>query len=139
MRTVARDQGSATLELVLLTPALVLLLLLVAAGGRLEQTRGEIDGTAREAARAASIGRTPLEAQTNATAIATTRLADKAITCQDLSVVTDTSRFLAGGSVTTTITCTVDLADLVGLTLPGSRTLQATATEPVDVFRRTGP
>jgi hypothetical protein len=54
-------------------------------------------------------------------------------------VVTDTSQFRAGGSVTTTITCNVELSDLVGLAVPGSRTLTASATEPVDTYRRTSP
>ena len=139
MRTISRDRGSATLELVLLTPALVMLLLLVVAGGRIVEARGQVDGTAREAARAASIARTSSEATTAATQIAQARLASAGLTCQSLTVDTNTARFQPGGSVTTTITCTVDLSDLVALTIPGSRTLTASATEPIDVYRRTGP
>lgn len=133
------ERGSASLELVLLTPALVLLLLLVAAGGRLEQARGQLDGTAREAARAASIARSAPNAESDAQALATQRLGDEGITCADLSVATDTSNFRAGGFVTTTVSCRVDLSDLFGLALPGSRTMTATATEPIDVYRRSGP
>ena len=67
------------------------------------------------------------------------RLGAKGLTCGALTVATDTSQFRAGGSVTTTITCTVQLSDLVGLSLPGSRTLTASASEPIDVFRRSQP
>src|SRR3954447_21158169 len=103
------DRGSATLELVLLTPALIALLLLVAAGGRIEQARGQLDGTAREAARAASVARTPADAQAGAATIANDRLGSVGITCSGLSITTDTSQFRAGGSVTTSVTCNVQL------------------------------
>jgi Flp pilus assembly protein TadG len=135
---VTAQRGSASLELVLVTPALVLLLLLVVAGGRIEQARGQIDGTAREAARAASIARTSTEARTAATQLASRRLADQHLTCGSLTVVTDITEFHAGGSVTSTVRCTVDLSDLIGLGVPGSRVLTASATEPIDVYRRTG-
>ncbi len=55
----ARERGSAAVELVLATPVLVALMLLAVAGGRLASARGEVDAAARDAARAASIGRTP--------------------------------------------------------------------------------
>jgi Flp pilus assembly protein TadG len=133
------DRGSASLELVLVTPALVLLLLLVVAGGRIEQARGQLDGTAREAARAASIARTSAGARRAAIELASRRLADQHLTCGALTIVTDTADFHAGGSVSTTVRCITDLSDLVGLGLPGSRVLTASATEPIDVYRRTGP
>ena len=133
------DRGSATLELVLLTPALIALLLLVVAGGRIEQAGGQLDGTAREAARAASVARTPADAEAGAAAIARDRLESVGVTCRGLSINTDTSQFRAGGTVTTSIACDVQLSDLVGIGLPGSRTLTASATEPIDIYRRTAP
>jgi Flp pilus assembly protein TadG len=133
------DRGSSTLELVLLTPALIALLLLVVAGGRIEQARGQLDGAAREAARAASIERTPGAAQASARLIAAQRLGSHGVTCGGLTVTTDTSLFRSGGSVTTTITCNVQLSDLVGLALPGTRTLSASASEPIDTYVRTQP
>jgi Flp pilus assembly protein TadG len=133
------DRGSATLELVLLTPALIALLLLVVAGGRIEQARGQLDGTVREAARAASVERTPAAAEASARLIADQRLATDGLTCGDLTVATNTSQFRSGGSVTTTITCNVQLSDLVGIALPGTRTLSASASEPIDTYVRTQP
>jgi hypothetical protein len=37
--------------------------------------------------------------------------------------------------VATTVSCTVDLADLAELRVPGTRTLTATFVEPIDTFR----
>ena len=50
-----RQQGSMSVELAVIAPALVLLLLLVAAAGRVVEAQGHIDGAARDAARAASL------------------------------------------------------------------------------------
>lgn len=43
------ERGSAAVELVLVTPVLVVLMLFVVAGGRLASTRAEVDAVARDA------------------------------------------------------------------------------------------
>ena len=48
-------RGSASLELVLVTPVVLLLLLFVVCAGRLAEARADVDRAARDAARAASI------------------------------------------------------------------------------------
>ncbi|WP_433214689.1 TadE/TadG family type IV pilus assembly protein [Microtetraspora malaysiensis] len=53
------DKGSATAELVLLTPLLMLVALFAVATGRLVAARLEVNDAAHQAARAASIARTP--------------------------------------------------------------------------------
>jgi hypothetical protein len=40
-----------------------------------------------------------------------------------------------GGAVTVTVSCTVPLSDLLLLGVPGSRTVSASATSPVDQWR----
>ena len=130
------DEGSATLELVVLTPVLVGLLLLVVAGGRLVDARNALVGAARSAARASTTARTPDQARQAAGAIAAAR-SRPGPRCGHLEVTLDTTEFWPGGTVTATVTCTVSLTDLVGLSMPGSRTLTAQATEPLDSFRRT--
>ena len=57
------------------------------------------------------------------------------LTCQPVAVTVDTSAFHPGGVVTARITCTVALADLAPLPVPGAETVQATATSPIDVYR----
>ena len=135
----ARDDGSATLELVLLTPLLLLLLLLVVLGGRYAQTRADVDAASRDAARAASLARDSSSAKSAASDAARSRLTEGGVMCRTLDVSVDTSDFRAGGNVVSTVACTVDLSDLTGLGVPVSRTLSATFAEPIDEYRRTGP
>lgn len=135
VRRACGAEGSASLELVLLTPAIVLLLLLVVMGGRYAQARADVDAAARDAARAGSIARGTDSAVTGGEAAARARLQEGGVTCRTLTVVLDTADFRAGGSVTASVSCIVDLGDLTGLKLPASRTFTASFTEPVDVYR----
>ena len=66
---------------------------------------------------------------------ATSALAGQGVTCGDLSVSVDTAGFVPGGSVAVTVSCSVGLADLVGLRLPSTETLSGTAVEPLDLYR----
>ncbi|HEY3673051.1 MAG TPA: TadE/TadG family type IV pilus assembly protein [Acidimicrobiia bacterium] len=133
------ERGSVTTELVIVTPLLLLLLLFVVALGRTAGSRIDINGAAGEAARAASIARTPLAAQDAAHQTASASLADQHVTCASLDVATDTSRFQPGGTVTVSVRCDVKLGDLTGLRLPSSKTLTATATAPIDRYRGITP
>lgn len=134
-----RERGSVTTELVIVTPLLILLLLFVVALGRMAGSRIDINGAASEAARSASIARTPLAAQDAARQTATAALADQHVTCANLDVTTDTTNFQPGGTVNVTVRCDVKLGDLTGLRLPASKTLTATATSPIDRYRGITP
>jgi Flp pilus assembly protein TadG len=133
------DQGSAAVELALVTPLLVLLLMLIVAAGRLVQARLEVASAAAQAARAASLARDPATATAQATAVATSALASQHLTCGSLTVSTGTATFRPGGQVSVRVSCTVSLAGLALLHLPGAETLTAQAAAPIDVFRGTGP
>ena len=139
MRLVTRparsDQGSATAELVILTPLLILFLLFVVALGRLASARLEVDGAAAQAARAASISQSPSTATAMAQQTASAALSSDHVTCAQLSVDTDTSQFTPGGSVAVTVTCTVNLGDLTGLRLPASESISSQATSVIDTYR----
>jgi Flp pilus assembly protein TadG len=132
------DQGSAAVELALVTPLLVLLLLLIVAAGRLVQGRLEVASAAAQAARAASLARDPAAAA-QATAVASSALASQHLTCGSLTVSTDTAAFRPGGQVSVRVSCTVSLSGLALLHLPGAETLTAQAAAPIDVFRGAGP
>ena len=132
------EEGSVATELVLLTPLLVLMLLFVVALGRTVSARMEVDGAAAQAARAASIARDPATATAMAEQAATTALGSDHVTCADLTVTTDTADFAPGGQVAVTVTCTVDLADLVGLRLPASQSISSTSTAVIDLYRAVG-
>ncbi|HZT67392.1 MAG TPA: TadE/TadG family type IV pilus assembly protein [Acidimicrobiales bacterium] len=136
----ARDEtGSATAELAILTPLLILFLLLVVALGRLSGARGEVDGAAAQAARAASITRDPSAATLAAQQTAAASLASEHLTCAHLGVAVDTAAFAPGGTVAVTVSCTVGLSTLTGLHLPATRTLTDRFVEPIDTYRSATP
>jgi Flp pilus assembly protein TadG len=60
------DRGSMAVEFVVAAPALVLLLLLVAAGGQWLNLTGKVGSATRDAVRSASLARTFADAQANA-------------------------------------------------------------------------
>jgi hypothetical protein len=126
-----------SLELVLVTPVLLLLLMLVVLGGRYAQARADVDAAARDAARAASNARAVFGAEVAGRDAARSSLREGGVTCRRLDVVVDAAAFVPGGLVTATVSCTVDLGDLAGLRVPGSRLFSSTFSEPVDVYRGT--
>lgn len=126
-----------SLELVLLTPVLLVLLLLVVAGGRYAQARAGVDAAARDAARAASLARDRASAADAGRDAARSRLREGGVTCRRLDLAVDTAAFAADGVVTAAASCVVDLGDLTGLRLPTNRVVTSTFTEPVDAFRGT--
>jgi Flp pilus assembly protein TadG len=125
--------------MVLVTPLLMLFLFLIVAAGRLVQARLEVDSAARQAARAASLDRTPSAAAADATATAQAALASQHITCDPLSVTPDLSDFTPGGQVTVQVSCTVSLAGLGLLRLGGAETLTSTFASPIDFYRGSAP
>lgn len=132
------ERGSATAELVLLTPLLILFLLFVVALGRLAGARLQVDSAARQAARAASIARDPATAIAAAQQTAAASLAGSHLTCAHDNLSVDTAAYRPGGWVAVRLTCAVDLADLSGLRLPAAETVTARFVEPIDRFRGAG-
>lgn len=133
------QRGSASLELVLATPALIALLLLVVAGGRVVQARGDVDAMARDAARAASVARSPAEAVARAEAMVHERVGQGGVQCREPAVATDTAAFRPGGFVGVSVTCHVDLAAVTLLGISASRSIEGRATEVVDERRGVQP
>jgi Flp pilus assembly protein TadG len=134
--------GSAALELVVLTPALLALLLLVVAAGRVTAAHAQVDGAARDAARAASQQRSAPAARTAAREIAAASLAGQRLTCRPMTVRLTGSFAAAAGTpaaLTVRVGCTVALGD-VGLPgLPGAKTLSADYTAVLDTYRGRAP
>ena len=133
------DHGSITLELAVLAPAILLLLGLVLLAGRLATTHQQLDHAAEAAARAATLARDATTARTQATASANANLTGRDAPCTNLHVTVDTTGFTvpAGrpADVVVHLTCTVSLTALGIPGIPGSRTLSATATSPLDTYR----
>lgn len=132
------QRGSSVVEVVILAPALGLLVALVIAGGRVALAHQAVQASAADAARAASISRTHDLASQAAAAAARSTLAQQDTRCVSTSVTVDTSGFAtpAGSpaAVSATVACEVDLAGLLP-GLPGSMTITATMTSPLDTYR----
>ena len=137
-RRVGTERGSASLELALITPALLVVLLFVVGLGRLSEARMDVDGAAAQGARAASVARSPTAARNAASDAASGELAGRSLACSSLDVAVDTTGFHPGGQVVVDLTCTVSLSSLGGFALPGSKTLRSRAVVVLDAFRGSG-
>ena len=131
------ERGSASVELVLLTPVLVGLLCLTVAFGRVQSARGDIEASARDAARAASLERTAVSARVAGERAARAGLNAAGYSCQPLTVDIDTRGFAADAVVTATVTCTLRLSDVTSMGIPTSRTITARFSESIDRYRGT--
>ncbi len=134
-RTGRPERGSAAAELVLVTQLLMLVLFLLIAAARLTDARLCVDSAAHQAARAASAAFSPSAASAAAAQMARSSLAERGVSCRALTVTTDTSGFRPGGEVTVQVTCSVTLSDLALLELPGTRTITARFSAPLDRWR----
>lgn len=137
-RRVRDEGGSAVVELAVLAPAFGLILALIIAGGRLAVAHQGVESAAGEAARTASIARTPSHAAQTAAASARSTLIAQRTRCLDIAVEVDTTGFAtavgAPASVGATVTCRLDLAGLLP-GLPGSMNVTATVRSPLDTYR----
>jgi Flp pilus assembly protein TadG len=133
------ERGSVSLELALLAPAVLLLLSFGIVAGRVQVADGAVAAAARAAAREASLARDAATASALATAQAQRSLAEQDLRCVRTTVDVDTAGFAAPvggpGDTTVTVACTVGLADLLAPGLPGSITVRASFTSPVDSYR----
>jgi Flp pilus assembly protein TadG len=139
------DAGSAALELIVLAPLLLALIALVIAAGRVSIAKGSVAAAARDAARQASISLNPYAAQQAGEASARAALQADGLACVPEQVTIDTGEQEGTGfavqagtpaTVSATVSCTVSLSDLTVPGLPGSHTITATFSSPLDVYRQ---
>lgn len=134
-----RDRGSYALETAVLAPAVIALLGLMIAFGRVTDAEGAVDSAAHAAARAASLERDAPTAHSKAQSAITRSLEGDGITCRASSVAVDTSGYATdvgeAANVTATVSCTANLADIALPGLPGAKTLTAAWTSPIDTYR----
>ncbi|MBM9462871.1 pilus assembly protein [Aeromicrobium sp. YIM 150415] len=129
-----REGGSMSVEVVLAIPILVMLMLLVVAGGRYVSVKADIESAARDAARAASFERDAYAART--AAVAAAERADGNLSrCQ---LERFGGSFVAGGQVDITISCLVSNTGLGMIGLSGERRFTGQSSAPIDQYRRTG-
>lgn len=133
-----RGSGPAVSAAILM-PVFALVLLAVAAGGRVSNASDATDQAARAAARIASIQRDPNLAETAATTAARTALESEGLSCGTVTVTVDTDGLRSPlgqpATVTAAVSCQVQLAELAFPGIPGDRTVTGTFTSPVDPNR----
>ncbi|MGH3251918.1 MAG: TadE/TadG family type IV pilus assembly protein [Trebonia sp.] len=131
-----------SVELAVIIPALMLLLLLVALGGRLVQARGAVSGAARDAARAASLARYPGPGELGATTLADqAAAADLTGYCTGGDLDVNVTGFPAlgaaaplGGNVTVAVKCGVNTSIFGPLGLDATHWMTGTAVAPLDPY-----
>jgi Flp pilus assembly protein TadG len=129
------ERGGATIEMTLIAPLLILMLLLVVGFGRVAYSRGQVDGAARDGARAASIARSESAATEAARKAVSAHLQASSATCRTYDVGVDTSQFEPGGWVAVDVTCNVSLGDLSLLRIPGTKSVHERFVSPIDLYR----
>jgi hypothetical protein len=127
--------GTAAVEAAVLVPVLVLFAVVAIGFGRYEVFRAELIGDARAGAEAASVMQTPQQAAVAAQAAAAVDELQPGGLCERSRVVTDTSDFSPGGTVSVSVLCSVDLADLGVPGLAGIEGATVAQRAPIDEYR----
>ncbi len=135
------ERGSATIEAVIVVPAFLLFVALIACAGRYAIARQVVESAAAESARSASIARSHSAANRDARAAATQSLHDQQLRCASQQVRVDTSGFDTPAGTPASVTATTVTVSVSGAALsviPGTRFRVAqSASAPVE--RLTGP
>ena len=132
-----RERGTVATEFaIVMAVVLVSFVALAIYGGRVVQAENDVQSAAHDAARAASLERSPEAAELAARAVAAQNLAASGVACAGgSSVAVDLSRFAPGGEVSVTVSCQADFSDVGTLGVAPSRSFTASATEVIDVYR----
>jgi len=143
-RLLSGDRGGATVEFVLIFPALVVMLLAVTAVGRISLAQQAADSAAYDAARTASLERVGTTAQTKARSAALATFNAQGIKCKEgtnIPVTVNRTGFSVRvgqpATVTVTVVCTLNTSDLLDLPLKFRRDYVLTSTfiSPLDTYR----
>lgn len=133
------ERGTASVELVMLTVPLMILVAFAVFVGRYAAVSQDVTSASRDAARAAAVRQLPGPARGDGERAARDTVADRGVSCRQLEVLVDTSALYPGGSVTATVRCVLYVADIAGLGMPGTTVVEATSTAVVDRYRGGDP
>ena len=131
--TPRQDQGSVSVEVVLLAPLLVVLALFIVHLGSITNARLQLVSIADQAARAASLVHPQRMVQVGSE-VAHERMAMGTIRCVDAAVDVKVNRSIEPGIVTVHLSCTVEQEGL-SLLAPIARTILVTSSEVIDHWR----
>ena len=139
-------RGIVSVEIALLAIALLGGMHMLFLTGRLSEANGRTQDIASEAARLASQAQNGADAQKRVAdflkgdtskggTVQSSQASGASGACGKPQATVDISDFSRGGSVSVRVRCSVQLADLALVRIPGSLTLEAEATEVIDVLR----
>ena len=144
-------RGIVSVEIALLAIALLGGVHMLFLAGRLSEANGRTQDIASEAARLASQaqngadaqkrvadflkGDTPKSSPSQSSPSQSSTASRTSDACGKLQATVDISDFSRGGSVSVKVRCSVSLADLALVRIPGSLTFEAEAAEVIDVLR----
>ncbi|ACZ84309.1 hypothetical protein Sros_1311 [Streptosporangium roseum DSM 43021] len=123
------ERGSLTAETVLLAPVFLLFMLFLVGAGRVVEAQGEVNGAARDAARAASVERTLSDAEDAADKAAKESLSGE---CEPEVSLAGTE-WKEGALVRVEVTCSLDL-DFLGF--GAAKEMKGDSVVPLEQFRR---
>jgi len=134
-----KERGSSAVELTLVVPALVVILGLLVAGGRLWFDRTTVAEAAQTAARSASLARTAGQAVADGERAGRQSLDTAGLTCVSPSVSVDAGAFSVPvgrpGTVRSIVTCVVPFGDILLPGMPGSITVVSRGSSALDTYR----
>ncbi|WP_327075446.1 pilus assembly protein [Kitasatospora purpeofusca] len=134
-----RDGGSVAIEAAIVAPAVVALILVAVAAGRVQTAGGTVEAAARSAARAASLARGKADMDAAAEAAAADSMRQQGVNCRKSKVTVGhkkrTSQGVDWDTVEVTVTCEVYLGDLLGGPEVLPKTLTGWFVSVVDRYR----
>jgi Flp pilus assembly protein TadG len=142
-RLARRDRGSMAVELVIAAPALMVLLLVLSAGGEWLNLNGAVGAAARDSARAASLARDYAAAQLDAQQAASADLGDicygtipvpQIHLYKDGAPDTDADPFATAQEIQVTVSCVASLGVFRDVGYKTGHTFTAAAFAPLDPF-----
>jgi Flp pilus assembly protein TadG len=142
MRRRAVDEGSISIEWVIVTPIIFLVFALIYVYARVAWANGNLDSATRDAARVASQAPDSSSAQTAAESVVATQFAKfhctngTAPTWAPVVVLSGT--FAAGATITVTARCRYDISDAGLPGAPGSVTAYSVFSSMIDSNRTVG-
>lgn len=138
-RVRSTQRGAASVELALLVPALMIMLGLLFAGGRLWFARATVTEAAHSSARAASLARSAGEAGFEGRSAVRQSLSTAGMHCSNTLIDLNLAAFdLPVGTpatISATVTCNVPFTDILLPGMPGSITLHGTGSSALDTYR----
>jgi Flp pilus assembly protein TadG len=139
MRIRDAQRGAIAIELVIMTPAVVMFFAVMVIAGRITLAQQAAEAAAFDAARSASLARSASAAEFDAVTAATTSFESQGLVCITLEVDANTEEFAIDppepAVVQVTVSCLVQLADVALPGMPGELELTGQFTSPLDRYR----